>query len=73
MADNGNDATVPTAERRIDMQLKKAIRLLEREYEIAKHLEMVKKPMAYALYKVWKIADSEPPKQPKANHEEENK
>ena len=46
------------------MQLKRAIRLLEREYAIAKNLEMVRNPMAYALYKVWKIADSEPPKLP---------
>ncbi len=48
------------------MQLARAIRLLEREYAIAKnYLEKVKNPIAYALYKVWKIADSEPPEQPK--------
>lgn len=38
--------------------IEKAIRLLCREYEIAKNLEMVKNPVAYALYKVWKEADS---------------
>lgn len=39
--------------------IEKATRLLCREYEIAKNLEMVKNPVAYALYKVWKKADGE--------------
>ena len=39
------------------MTLKKAIRLLEEEYEKAKKLAWVDKPLAYALYKVWKRAD----------------
>ena len=42
------------------MQLARAIRLLEREYEDAKTREYIRNPMAYALYKVWKIANSEP-------------
>lgn len=29
------------------------------EYEKAKELEWVKNPLAYALYKVWKIVDKE--------------
>ncbi len=41
------------------MTIEKAIRLLCREYEIAKNLEMVRNPVAYALYKVWKQADGE--------------
>ncbi len=39
------------------MTLKKAIKLLEEEYEKAKKLSWVSKPLAYALYKVWKRAD----------------
>ena len=39
------------------MTLKKAIMLLEEEYEKAKKLAWVHKPLAYALYKVWKRAD----------------
>ncbi len=39
------------------MTLKKAIKLLEEEYEKAKKLNWVRKPLAYALYKVWKSAD----------------
>lgn len=40
------------------MTLEKAIKLLEKEYEKAKGLECVYNPLAYALYKVWKMADS---------------
>lgn len=39
------------------MTLDKAIKLLETEYEKAKELEWVKNPLAYALYKVWKMVD----------------
>jgi hypothetical protein len=39
------------------MTLKKAIRLLEEEYEWAKKQAWISKPLAYALYKVWKRAD----------------
>ena len=41
------------------MTIEKAIRLLCREYEIAKNLEMVRNPVAYALHKVWRQADKE--------------
>ena len=41
------------------MTIEKAIRLLCREYEIAKNLEWVHKPVAYALHKVWRQADEE--------------
>ena len=39
------------------MTLKKAIELLESEYERAKKLEYVRNPLAWALYQVWKKAD----------------
>lgn len=39
------------------MTLGKAIKLLEKEYEKAKQLKWVYNPIAYALYKVWKMAD----------------
>lgn len=41
------------------MTLKKAIRLLEAEYARARQLDFVRKPLAYALYRVWRIADRE--------------
>ena len=41
------------------VKLAKAIRTLEKEYERAKNLEWVHNPLAYALYKVWKMADKE--------------
>ena len=41
------------------MTLEKAIKLLENEYERAKNLEYIHKPLAYALYHVWKLADEE--------------
>ena len=44
------------------MTLAKAILMLEREYERAKKLPYIDKPLAYALYKVWKEADNERPK-----------
>lgn len=40
------------------MRLQTAIKLLETEYEKAKKLEWVHNPLAYALYQVWKEADS---------------
>ena len=39
--------------------LNKAIKLIETEYEKAKNLEWVRNPLAYALYKVWKMVDRE--------------
>lgn len=41
------------------MTLKKAVKLLEQEYERAKRLEYIHKPLAYALHRVWKVADAE--------------
>ena len=43
------------------MTLGKAIKLLEREYEKAKGLDWVHNPIAYALFKVWKVADRQEP------------
>lgn len=40
------------------MTIEQAINLLKSEYEKAKDSPFVKSPVAYALYKVWKIADS---------------
>ena len=41
------------------MTIEKAKELLEKEYEKAKTLEYVVDPVAYALYRVWKLADKE--------------
>lgn len=41
------------------MTLEKAKKLLDEEYERAKGLEWVDKPIAYALYHVWRTADAE--------------
>jgi hypothetical protein len=40
------------------MTLEKAIELLKAEYERAKDLEYVRKPLAWALFKVWRKADT---------------
>lgn len=39
------------------MTLEKAVNLLIAEYERALRLEYVRNPLAYALYRVWKMAD----------------
>lgn len=44
------------------MTLKRAIKILEQQYDRAKTLEWVRNPLAYALHKVWRIADCEQPK-----------
>lgn len=41
------------------MTLKKALALVEREYERAKQNKYVRKPLAYALYHVWRMVDAE--------------
>lgn len=41
------------------MTLDKVIERLETEYEKAKEIEWVKNPLAYALYRVWKMVDKE--------------
>lgn len=43
------------------MTLQRAIKLLEIHYDRAKGLKHIRNPLAYALYKVWKLADREPP------------
>ena len=40
------------------MTIEKAIKMLEEEYERAKKLDWVRNPLAYALFKVWKKADT---------------
>lgn len=42
------------------MTLKKALAMVDREYEKAKQNEYVQKPLAYALYKVWRAVDQQP-------------
>ena len=39
------------------MKLETALKLVEEEYERAKQLEFVHNPLAYALYKTWKVVD----------------
>lgn len=41
------------------MTLEKATKMLKAEYEKAKNLSFVRNPLAYALYKVWKVADKQ--------------
>lgn len=54
---------LPTEGETADKDLKKAIKLLEREYEKALNLKFVRNPLAYALFNVWKIADKKTPKE----------
>lgn len=42
------------------MNLAQAIRMLEKEYEKAKNMDFINKPLAYALYRVWKAVDTTP-------------
>ena len=39
------------------MTFDEVVELLKLEHEKAKKLEFVKNPLAYALYKVWKMID----------------
>lgn len=41
------------------MTVEKALKMVAVEYENAKKLEHIRNPIAYALYKVWKMADKE--------------
>lgn len=59
----GRVEIIPTEEETADKDLKKAIKLLEREYEKALNLKFVRNPLAYALFNVWKIADKKTPKE----------
>lgn len=40
------------------MTIARAIKLLQMEYERAKQLEYIHNPLAWALYQVWKMAES---------------
>lgn len=53
------DAAAGAAGRGERMRIEKAIRLLIEEYEKAKRLDFVRKPLAWALYQVWKKVDVE--------------
>ena len=41
------------------MSIETAIKLLEQEFDKAKKMDFVRNPIAYALYQVWKLADTE--------------
>lgn len=41
------------------MKIEDALNLVQKEYEKSKELEFVKDPVAYSLYKVWKLADAD--------------
>ena len=38
-------------------ELRKAVNLLQKEYEKAKHNPIVRDPLAFALYQTWKAVD----------------
>lgn len=42
-----------------NMTLERAISMLEAEYEKAQKLSFVHNPIAWALFRVWKVADRE--------------
>ena len=41
------------------MTLEKALDMVVKEYDKAKGLDFVRNPLAYALFKVWRVADRE--------------
>ena len=41
------------------MTITKALNMVVDQYERAKKMEHIHNPLAYALYKVWKVADSQ--------------
>ena len=43
--------------KRKPMTLEQAVRMLEEEYERAQKLQYVRNPLAWALHRVWKVAD----------------
>ena len=45
------------------MTLERAVNMLKREYERGKANAYVRNPLAWALYRVWKVADREQPKE----------
>lgn len=48
------------------MSIETAIKILIREYQKALKCGYVRNPVAYALYKVWRLADSTPVKKTKS-------
>lgn len=42
------------------MKLQKALDMVRIEYERGQGLALVRNPLAWALYRVWKIADGQP-------------
>ena len=44
---------------KVKLNLEKALKMVESEYERAKKLDFVFNPLAYALYQVWRIADEQ--------------
>lgn len=42
----------------VNPELRKTVKLLNKEYARAKKLSFVHNPIAYALYQVWKAADA---------------
>ena len=41
------------------MTVQRALKLVEREYDQAKKLDWIHNPLAYALYKVWRLVEKE--------------
>ena len=41
------------------MTVQRALKLVEKEYEQAKKLEWIRNPLAYALFKVWRLVEKE--------------
>ena len=41
----------------VSPELREAVKLLHKEYEKAKQNPIVRDPLAYALYQVWKVTD----------------
>ena len=41
------------------MTLEKAIKIVQETYKAAQKLDYIRNPLAFALYKAWKLADAE--------------
>lgn len=41
------------------MTIQRALKLVEKEYGQAKKLDWIRNPLAYALYKVWRLVEKE--------------
>ena len=51
------------------MTIKKALAEVEKEYERALQLEYVRNPLAWALYRVWRMADEAKTRGRRATHD----